>query len=87
MVNKLVNLGNTCAINSLLQCINICKMGNTCMYTNEKRITLHLFWTENELNSSVLSSAMLLVRWHRRHGTHMATWHTHQSDKKTQGCF
>ena len=26
MVNKLVNLGNTCAINSLLQCINICKI-------------------------------------------------------------
>ena len=26
MVNKLVNLGNTCAINSLIQCINICKI-------------------------------------------------------------
>lgn len=41
MVNKLLNLGNTCAINSLIQCINSCKL-NVALFDKPPNNTIAL---------------------------------------------
>ena len=41
MVNKLFNLGNTCAVNSLIQCINSCKL-NVALFDKPPNNTIAL---------------------------------------------